>query len=292
VTQRPLDGTSLAYTFDDAKAASATTTQYFEIFGNRAIYHDGWMASAFRGRVPWNMINAPRNEDFGADRWELYDLRSDFSQARDLAAREPGKLRELRELFDQQAAANKVLLHNASSENTRFPSLAGDRTRFSYRPGTIAVPEKEAPNTKNRCARDRGAHPCTRRRCAGRASHDGRPQRGLVAVPQPGERTVYRLRIFDSEEITLRAAAALEPGDHVLRYEFTTAGAGPLPGGKGRLLVNGTEAAGATVKRTAAFYSKSTRRSISVWTPAPHRRTTARPTAFTGSIEQVTIELL
>ena len=76
VAQRPMDGVSLAYSFDDAKAAERHATQYFEIFGNRSIYHEGWMASAFRGRAPWQVNSAARDEDFDADRWELYDLRA------------------------------------------------------------------------------------------------------------------------------------------------------------------------------------------------------------------------
>ncbi len=231
VAQRPMDGTSLAYTFADAKAAERHTTQYFEIYGNRAIYHDGWMASAFRGRVPWNVISAPRSTDFAADRWELYDLRTDFSQGRDLAAREPGKLRELQQLFDTQAAANNVVLHNPSRENTRFPDLAAGRTHFEYRPGTIGIAEKEAPNTKTRShvieahirVPEGGAHGVL-------ATLGGRSAGWSLYLDDDGV-PVYRLRIFDAEEITLRGTAPLEAGEHVLRYEFATTGAGPVPGG-------------------------------------------------------------
>ena len=102
---------------------------------------------------------------------------------------------------------------------------------------------------------------------------------------------VYRLRIFDAEEITLRGTTALAPGEHVLRYEFTTTGAGPVPGGKGRLLVDGTEVARGEVTRTATFFSIDETFDIGLDTgssPADYRA----PYPFTGSIGQVTIELL
>jgi hypothetical protein len=164
------------------------------------------------------VISAARGEDFGADRWELYDLRADFSQGTDLAAREPARLRELQQLFEQQADANNVLLHNPTPENMRFPSLAADRTRFSYRPGTLGVAEKEAPNTKTRShaieARVRvpqgGAHGVL-------ATLGGRSAGWSLYLDAQGGVPVYRLRIFDAEEITLRGTTALAPGEHVLR---------------------------------------------------------------------------
>ena len=291
VAQRPMDGTSLAYTFADAKAAERHTTQYFEVYGNRAIYHDGWMASAFRGRVPWNVISAPRNTDFAADRWELYDLRTDFSQGRDLAAREPGKLRELQQLFDIQAAANNVVLHNPSRENTQFPNLAAGRTHFEYRPGTIGIAEKEAPNTKTRShvieahirVPEGGAHGVL-------ATLGGRSAGWSLYLDDAGV-PVYRLRIFDAEEITLRGKAPLEPGEHVLRYEFATTGAGLVPGGTTRLSVDGKEAASATLRRTATMYSIDETFDIGLDTgssPADYRA----PYPFTGVIERVVVELL
>ena len=291
VAQRPMDGVSLAYSFDDAKAAERHATQYFEIFGNRSIYHEGWMASAFRGRAPWQVNSAARDEDFDADRWELYDLRADFSQGTDLAAREPARLRELQQLFAQQADANDVLLHNPTPENMRFPSLAGDRTRFTFHAGTIAVAEKEAPNTKTRSHAIEARLRVPDGGASGVLATLGGRSAGWSLYLDQGGVPVYRLRIFDAEEITLRGTTALAPGEHVLRYEFTTTGAGPVPGGKGRLLVDGTEVARGEVTRTATFFSIDETFDIGLDTgssPADYRA----PYPFTGSIGQVTIELL
>ena len=101
VAQKPIEGTSLVYTFDDAKAPSRHTTQYFEMFGNRAIYHDGWVAATTPGVAPWDSAaemqgRVPAVLDY---KWELYKVSEDFSQANDLASREPAKLKELQDLF-------------------------------------------------------------------------------------------------------------------------------------------------------------------------------------------------
>src|SRR5262249_1316659 len=94
VTQRPIEGVSLAYTFDDPKAPSRRKTQYFEMFANRAIYHDGWVACTTPPAVPWDPVGKEVDVIDGY-RWELYHVAKDFSQADDLAAKEPAKLKEL-----------------------------------------------------------------------------------------------------------------------------------------------------------------------------------------------------
>ncbi|HSN80967.1 MAG TPA: arylsulfatase, partial [Polyangiales bacterium] len=103
--QRPMDGVSMAYTFDDAAAKDRHVTQYFEMFGNRAIYHDGWFARTIH-RAPWE--TKPRRP-LAEDVWELYDTRADFSLVHDLAAKEPQKLDELQALFMREAEKNHVL---------------------------------------------------------------------------------------------------------------------------------------------------------------------------------------
>jgi len=110
VEQQPLDGVSLAYTFDDPNAEGRLRTQYFEIMGSRAIYHEGWMASAFGPRTPWLPGRPPGIETWSPDQdtWELYYLDEDWTQANDLAAEQPDKLAELREVFAMEAARNSV----------------------------------------------------------------------------------------------------------------------------------------------------------------------------------------
>ncbi len=153
VAQKPIEGTSLVYTFDDAKVPSKHTTQYFEMFGNRAIYHDGWVAATTPGVAPWDSAaetqgRLPAVLDY---KWELYKVSEDFSQAVNLAAKEPAKLKELQELFWTEAEKYNVLPIN-NSRIDRFdvslrPSLTLGRDEFTYFPGLVRIPEGAAPDT-------------------------------------------------------------------------------------------------------------------------------------------------
>jgi arylsulfatase len=150
VPQRPIEGVSMAYTFAGEGAVSTRQTQYFEMFGNRALYHDGWVAGCRHGRAPWITAGSV---GFDADAWELYNIEEDFSQANDLAAKEPKKLRELQDRFMAAAAKFDVLpLDDRFAERADpalKPSHLRGKTKFVYPAGTIRVPERSAPYTKN-----------------------------------------------------------------------------------------------------------------------------------------------
>ena len=103
IAQQPIDGTSMVYSFDAPDAPSTRRTQYYEILGNRGIYHDGWLANTTPRNMPWNIAESRAGSDVGSYPWELYDLRTDFSQSHDLAVQEPERLREMQALFDAQA---------------------------------------------------------------------------------------------------------------------------------------------------------------------------------------------
>ena len=135
--QSPIEGVSMLYTFEDPKAAGRHTTQYFEIFGNRAIYHDGWFAGTIH-RAPWeHEPRAPLLED----RWELYDTRSDFSLVNDLAAAQPKKLKQMQDVFLAEAIKYRVLpiddrgLERAVASMVGRPDLMGSRTSLTLYPG-------------------------------------------------------------------------------------------------------------------------------------------------------------
>jgi arylsulfatase len=155
VDQQRLDGVSLAYSFDDAAAAERHRTQYFEMWANRAIYHDGWIANTTPARMPW---------DFGVGtvpvdryRWELYDLRSDYSQAHDLAQKQPEKLRELQALFDSEARRNNVYpLDDRMGFDRAMPAIRAyqrPRDRYVYWSAGISVPPFNAPPLAGRAFR-------------------------------------------------------------------------------------------------------------------------------------------
>jgi hypothetical protein len=139
---------SFAYTFDakNAKAPSTRTEQYFEMLGNRAMYSDGWMASCRHGRLPWETSGSA---GFDEDQWELYNIAKDFSQAEDLAEKEPAKLRELQDLFMANAAKYNVLpLDDRFAERldiTLRPSYFAGRETVTFYPGMKRLPEGSGP---------------------------------------------------------------------------------------------------------------------------------------------------
>lgn len=137
VKQKPIEGVSLAYTFAKANADSPSRhhTQYFEMFADRALYHDGWIASTKVTRPPWQLVSAVNTDPANNVTWELYDLTKDWTQDDDVASKFPGKLKELRELFWQEATKYQVLPLDASVAIRAAipkPSLAAGRTVFTY----------------------------------------------------------------------------------------------------------------------------------------------------------------
>jgi arylsulfatase len=146
--QRPIEGTSLAYTFsaENANAPSTRTQQYFEMLGNRAMYSHGWIASCRHGRLPWELSGT---FSFAEDKWELYNLTDDYSQAVDLAAQHPEKLRELQDLFMAAAARYNILpLDDRMSERmdvTLRPSYFYGRKKVTFYPGMTRLPEGSGP---------------------------------------------------------------------------------------------------------------------------------------------------
>jgi len=141
VKQQPLDGASFAKTFNDVDAASLHQVQYFEVLGNRAIYRDGWVAAA-RHTAPW--VWDERNDNYRNDRWELYHVADDFSEAHDLATQYPNKLKELQQLFDKQAHANDVYPLSGANFDGQ-PSLVDDRHVFTYYPDMPRLPLQAVP---------------------------------------------------------------------------------------------------------------------------------------------------
>ena len=153
VDQKPIDGVSMAYTFNDATAKSTRTTQYFELVSNRAIYHDGWVAATTPYRVPWETMGGSSKYPSRDFKWELYNMSDDFSQAVNLADKNPDKLKELQNLFYAEAKKNNVLpLDGTFAERADpaiRPSLTKGRTSFEYYEGAVRIPEGSAPNFKN-----------------------------------------------------------------------------------------------------------------------------------------------
>ncbi|TYL49940.1 arylsulfatase [Nocardioides sp. BGMRC 2183] len=151
VAQAPLDGHSLVPSLTDPGRPEQPRTQYFEVNGHRSIYHDGWMASAHHGGVPWGVGRPSKGRAFEDDTWELYDLDHDFSQARDLAASEPERLTAMVSRFEEEARRVGIWpMHDTRTSRGRMPNLSEGRTSFTYHGGEVGIPEDNAPRLVGR----------------------------------------------------------------------------------------------------------------------------------------------
>ena len=223
IAQMPLHGTSMTYTFDQPDAPSTRRTQYFEILGNRAMYHDGWIASCFHGRLPWVRL---QGFDFDGPQevWELYDIEHDFSQSVDLAASHPEKLAELQALFHEQALELGVYpLRDASGpRNGDFAvpaSLAGV-TRMTYTTAHVRMPESSVVNLKNGSWRVTaevivGSDPPT-----GVIVCQGGSMAGWSMYLDADGHAVYHYNCFGHHHTAVRSAAPLGPGEHTVMADF------------------------------------------------------------------------
>jgi arylsulfatase len=253
--QRPMDGVSMLYSLADAGAADRRTTQYFEMFGNRAIYRDGWVA-ATRHSIPWLMV---RNPPFSEDRWELYHVAEDFSQANDLAAGNPAKLKELQDLFLQEAIRNNVLpLDDRRSE--RFdpsiagrPDLLGTRTSMTVHEGMTGISPSAFINTMGRSYTVTAEVEIPPGGANGVVISQGGRFGGWALYFRNG-RPAEVYNYGGLQWTTVTAPAALVPGRHTIQYTFTYDGGAPGSGGMSRLAVDGKPVAERRVERTMPFF--------------------------------------
>lgn len=256
VTQQVIEGTSMRYSFDDAEAPERRTTQYFEMIGNRGIYHDGWTAVTRHG-TPWLMVDGG-DRPFEDDVWELYDTRTDWTQARDLAGAMPERLQELRELFVIEAGRHQVFPLDDRVTERENPAVAGrldlhhGRTSIVLGPRTGRLTEEAAPNVKNR------SHTVTVRLEA-TGGDTG------VLVAQGGRfggwsfycvdgRPTYTYNCYGRDLTTVRADRVLAPGPHEVSMRMDYAGGPPGDGAEVSLLVDGVAVGSGSLAATTAYY--------------------------------------
>ena len=242
VPQDPIDGVSFAYSFDDPKAEGRLLTQYFEIMGSRAIYHDGWMACAIGPRLPWVPGTPPGIREWTPDKdvWELYHLAKDWTQANDLAAKMPEKLAQMKDLFLIEATKNKVLpIGGGLWVAVLHPEmrLAPPYTEWNFTGDINRMPEFTAPALGNKPNRrhHRGRHSC---RCQRRALQAGLQQRRPHLFVEDGI-LCYEYNLFIIMRTKIRATQKLPVGK--TKIEVETVYVEPKPGGplKVTLKVNG-----------------------------------------------------
>ena len=295
-TKKPFEGVSLLYSFDDAGAADRHTRQYFEMFGNRAIYDDGWVA-ATKHRTPWaDAPDGPLDEDI----WELYHVNEDFSQANDLAARNPEKLKEMQELFLVEAIKYNVLplddrvFERFNAAIAGRPDLMGDRTSLTVYPGMTHMTENTFINVKNR------SHSITAEVEIPQGGGDG------VILAQGGRFAGWSLYMKDGrvsyvhnwvgiDRYTITSTEPLASGKATIRYEFSYEGGDkPGKGGTGTIFVNGTKVAEGRIENTTPFlFSADETADVGVDGATPVTEDYEEGNnAFNGSIQTVTIDLI
>jgi len=253
VSQQRVDGVSLVYSFANAKAPEQHKTQYFEMLGNRAIYHEGWMASTTPGRLPWkDGGSAGLPTDY---KWELYDLTKDFSQARDLAAREPQRLAKLTAMWDAQARENQVYplddrqgRMRAYNAGVQSPS---QRTSWVYWGPNISVAQVKAPPLNFRSFTIAAEVTIPADGAKGALIASGSRFAGWSFFFDKGRPTVIHAASQKPEDVfTVAAAAPLAPGAHRIGYDYALDGK-PGQGGTLTISVDGAVVAEGRIGRTA-----------------------------------------
>jgi arylsulfatase A-like enzyme len=293
VPQKPIEGTSMVYAFDDAKAPSRHRTQYFEMLGNRAIYHDGWVAATTPPVAPWIFFGqAPDVDDY---KWELYHVADDFSQAVNLADKEPKKLRELQDLFWIEAAKYNVLpLDNRKGERldvSNRPSLTRGRSVFTYYDGQKRIPEGTAPDLKNKSFKIAADVDIPAAGADGVIATQGGRTNGWGLYLLQGK-PVFHYNLAGVQRFTVAGKEKLAPGKHVVLVDFKYDGGGIGKGGTVTINVDEKPVAKGRVDRTYAFrVSLDETLDIGEDTGTPVSEDYRVPFKFTGKLNRVLIRL-
>ena len=297
VQQKPLEGVSLVYTFDNANAPTRHSTQYFELVGNRAIYKDGWMASTTPLRLPWVTIGfEPNPDDF---KWELYNINEDFSQASNLAEKNPNKLKELQDAFDVEAKKYNVYPLDSSfasrADPAIRPSLTRGRTEFTYYQGMVRIPEGSAPNFKNKSWAIAAEVTVPDNLANGVLATIGGRFGGWALLMEGGKpEFVYALSNQPEHKFWIASNQPIPAGNHVVRFEFKYDGGGIGKGATGTLFVDGTAVAEGRIAQTVGVrFSLDETFDVGsdMGTPVVEDYLDKMPFAFTGTLKKFVVVL-
>ncbi len=294
IQQDPVEGTSMVYTFDDAAAASQHTTQYFEMFANRAIYNDGWVAATTPVAPPWAAVVKPVDPIDGY-KWELYNVAEDYSEANDLAQSNPEKLRELQRLFYIEAVKYNVLpLDNTKVErldvNNRPSNIRGLK-EFTYYDGMVRIPEGGAPDLKNKSFGISAVVDIPEGGAEGLLMTQGGRFAGLGLYVLDGK-PVFHYNLCGVERYTVAGKDKLTPGRHVVTLDFNYDGGGAGKGGQATLTVDGDKVASEHLPQTIPYrMSLDETLDIGEDTGTPVSEDYKVPFKFTGKLEKVTINI-
>ena len=297
VAQKPIEGVSMAYTWDKANAEAplARTTQYFEMFGNRGIYHKGWYACTTPPAAPWLMGTGAMPEVVNGYKWELYNISEDFSQANDLAATNPDKLHEMQELFLLEAARYNVFpLDNSILERlmTPRPSATAGRKEFTYSGVISGLPTGDAPNIVNKSYTITAEIEVPADGGDGMLVTTGGKFAGYGLYVLKGK-PVFLYNFMDLERFRWEGSDALMPGKHTIVFDFTSDGPGMAKGGSGVLKVDGEEVANQKIPHTVpALMPWDETFDVGVDTrTGVEDKDYQVPFEFTGTIGKLTVQL-
>ncbi|MGH9868780.1 MAG: arylsulfatase [Candidatus Polarisedimenticolia bacterium] len=296
IEQKPIEGVSMAYTFDKAgaDAPSARKSQYFEMFANRGIYHDGWYACTTPPVPPWMMgkKKLPVVEDY---KWELYNLTEDYSQDNDLAAKMPEKLKELQAEFAKEAKEYQVYpLDNSVLPRiiAPRPSATAGLSEFTYSGEIPGLPASDAPSVMNRDYTITAELDIPQKGAEGVINTLGGRFGGYGLYLLKGK-PVFTYNLVDLERFRWEAPDALSPGKHTVAFDFTYDGPGFGKSGTGVLKVDGKAVATRKVPHTIPFLmtiDETFDVGVDLRTPVDDRDYQV-PFKFTGAIEKLTLKL-
>ena len=247
VAQKPIEGVSMAYTFDkaNANAPSTRSTQYFEMLGNRAIYHDGWLAATTPPQPPWDLGLGKFPNVVNGYTWELYNLAEDYSENNDLAAKMPDKVRDMKELFLVEATKYNVFpLDNTFAVRAAAPrpSSTAGRTVFTYSGESSGLPYSSAPDILGKSYSITAEVEIPQGGAEGMINTLGGRFGGHGLYLLKGK-PVFVYNFFGLERFRWEGPAALAPGKHTVVFDFKYDGPGFAKGGTGVLSVDGKEVA-------------------------------------------------
>ncbi len=305
IKQSPMDGVSMAYTWDkaNANAPSHRTTQYFEMLGNRAIYHEGWVATTTPATLPWELSTKPAPDVITGYKWELYNVKEDLTESNDLATAMPDKLKEMQDLFYSEAKKNNVFpLDNSSLTrwNAPRPSLTAGRKTFTYSGELSGVPASGAPSVLNRAYTITAEVQIPEGGAEGMIVTQGGRFGGYGLFLSKGEfgfdrgRVVFLYNLLDLKR-TMWEGPELEPGRHTIVFQWTPEGPGLGKGGTGLLSVDGNEVARNTMEHsTPITFPEDETFDVGLDTRTGVALLEYRydpPFKFTGKIDRLTFEL-
>lgn len=293
VTQKPIEGISMLYTFKDPNAAEQRHIQYFEMLGNRALYKDGWIAVCRHGRLPWITLGS---FDFDKDTWELYDLTKDYSESNNVAAQNPGKLKELQADFLTEAKKYQVLpLDDRFAERADVrlrPSLVAGRTHFVYYGGTAHIPESSSANTKN------ASHTITATidvpktgNVDGVLCAIGGTSGGWTLYLKHGKPT-YEYNWYTQQRYKIASSASVTPGKNIVRVDFKYDGGGLGKGGLVTIYLNDEKVGEGRVDKTEwAVFSADETFDTGMDSASPVSADYQSPFRFSGVVNKVEIDI-